>query len=393
MIRERLPEGGRIASPAPPFCSNEPQESDGEPVSSPAVSTAEASTLFRNALPLQAGSAGRGLRMAERLLLACGITLFFVLLARLGLESVLANLRLVGWGIFLILAAEIVPILFNTLGWRAVFPSGQRMPLFRRLVSARIAGDAANALTPTATMGGEFVRVRMLQEELPAASLVASVIVAKITQTVGLVGFVAIGLLLVIDDTGLSAGARWGMFLGLCVFSILLAGLLLAQRRGLLTRGVAALSRWRPLGFLASLRPSIEQVDAEMARVHEESAGRIAASSVSFAFGYAAGILETYLILLFFRIPVTLELALAIEVLGVALNNLAFFVPFRAGTQEVGRALVFAMLGLSAAQGLAAGVIYRVRELTWALIGLALLAASRSSRRISPPRKPGQEQT
>jgi hypothetical protein len=215
--------------------------------------------------------------------------------------------------------------------------------------------------------------------------------VAKITQTVGLVGFVAIGLLLVIDDTGLPVTVRWGIFASLCIFSVLLAGLLFAQRRGLLTQGVAALSRWRLLRFLASLRPSIEQVDAEMARVHRESAGRIIISSASFAFGYAAGILETYLILFFFGVPVTLELALAVEVLGVALNNLTFFVPLRAGTQEAGRALVFAMLGLGAAQGLAAGVIYRVRELTWGLIGLALLAGSRSAQRISPPSKPDHE--
>ena len=330
-------------------------------------------------MTLRPNFVGRGLRVAERLVLACGIVLFFVLLARLGIENVLANLRLVGWGIFLILAAEIVPILFNTLGWRAAFPGGGRVPPFCRLISARVAGDAANALTPTATMGGEFVRVRMLQTEMPAPPLVASVMVAKITQTVGLVGFVAIGLLLVIDDTGLPVTVRWGIFASLCVFSVLLAGLLFAQRRGLLTQGVAALSRWRLLRFLASLRPSIEQVDAEMARVHRESAGRIIISSVSFAFGYAAGILETYLILLFFGVPVTLELALAVEVLGVALNNLTFFVPLRAGTQEAGRALVFAMLGLGAAQGLAAGVIYRVRELTWGLIGLALLAGSRSA--------------
>ena len=70
-----------------------------------------------------------------------------------------------------------------------------------------------------------------------------------------------------------------------------------------------------------------------------------------------SGIIETYLILLFFGVPVSLELALAIEVFGVALNNLAFFVPLRAGVQEGGKVLVFAMLGLDPAQGLAASVI------------------------------------
>ena len=50
------------------------------------------------------------------------------------------------------------------------------------------------------------------------------------------------------------------------------------------------------------------------------------------------------------------------------LNNLMFFVPLRVGTQEAGKVLVFAMLGLNPAQGLAAGLISRIRELAWAFI-------------------------
>jgi hypothetical protein len=48
----------------------------------------------------------------------------------------------------------------------------------------------------------------------------------------------------------------------------------------------------------------------------------------------------------------------------------------RAGTQEAGKALAFALLGLNPVQGLAAGVICRIRELIWAFIGLAILARS-----------------
>ena len=121
-----------------------------------------------------------------------------------------------------------------------------------------------------------------------------------------------------------------------------------------------------------------------------------------FALGYACGVIESYLILWFFDIPASFQLALAIDVLGVAFNNLTFFVPFRVGTQEAGKALVFAMLGLSPTQGLAAGVVCRIRELTWALIGLQVLAhsqlklglASRSiGRRSSALRIPNEQET
>ncbi len=328
----------------------------------------------------------RALRLAEWLVLATGIVVFGVLLARLGVDSVLANLRMVGWGIILIIAAEIPIFALNTLGWRAAFPGGGCVPSFWRLLLARVAGDAANYLTPTATMGGEFVRVRMLQGQSPVASLVASVTVAKLTQTLGLVAFATVGLLLVIDDTRLPSEARWAIFGGLTFFAAVLGGLVLLQRRGLLAPAFNLLNRGPLSRFVAPLRSHIERIDVEIAKVHHESKGRILFSSSSFALGFAGGIIETYLILWFFGVPVSLELALAIEVLGVALNNLLFFVPLRAGVQEAGKVLIFVMLGLDPAQGLAAGVVYRIRELTWAFIGLAIIARSRlSAGSLQPP--------
>ncbi len=333
---------------------------------------------------IQVPKSERGLRIAERIIFAIGICLFFVLVARVGLGNVLANLQLVGWGLLLIITAEIVAFIANTLGWRLAFPRGAHPPRFGRLLLARIAGDGINYLTPTATMGGEFVRIRMLQGQTPGASLAASVVVAKLTQTIGLLVFVVGGLFLVIDELRLPAGAQWSIFISLMLFAAILAGLLLLQRRGLLSPALRLAERWTALRFLARFRGPVEQIDAEMARVHRESSGRIVLSSAAFAFGFAYGIVESYLILWFFGIPVNLKLALAVEVLGVALNNLMFFVPLRAGTQEAGKALVFAMLGLSPAQGLAAGLISRIRELTWAFIGMVILARSHLSIRSFP---------
>ncbi len=333
---------------------------------------------------IQVPKSERGLRIAERFVFAIGICLFLVLMARVGLDNVLANLQLVGWGILLIIAAEIVAFIANTLGWRLAFPRRIHPPRFGQLLLARIAGDGVNYLTPTATMGGEFVRIRMLQGQAPVVSVAASVAVAKLTQTIGLLVFVVGGLFLVIDELRLSAGAHWSILASLVLFAGILAGLLLLQRRGLLSPALGFAQRWPGLRFLARVRGPVEQIDAEMARVHRESSGRIVLSSAAFAFGFAYGIVESCLILWFFGIPVTFKLALAVEVLGVALNNLMFFVPLRAGTQEAGKALVFAMLGLSPAQGLAAGVISRIRELTWAFIGMVILARSHFSVRTFP---------
>ena len=116
--------------------------------------------------------------------------------------------------------------------------------------------------------------MRMLQGQAPVPSLVASVMVAKLTQTIGLLLFV-VCLLLVVDELHLPEGAQWGIFASLVLFAVVLAGLLLLQRRGLLVPAFRLAERWPVLRFLAPLRSSVEQSDAEMARVHRESSGEL----------------------------------------------------------------------------------------------------------------------
>lgn len=321
--------------------------------------------------------------LVEWLLLAGGLALFVALLAALGPGAVFAHLRTVGWGFGLIISAEILAYAANTLGWWTVFPRDAPAPPFRRLLLARIAGDAANYLTPTATLGGEFVRARMLQGHAALTSVVTSLAVAKLTQTLGLLTFLVVGLLLVLDETRLPPAARGGVLAGLGLFAAILAGLAVIQRRGMFGPVLRLAERWSARRFLASLRAPLERIDAEIARIHTESPARILLSAGAFALGFASGIIESYLILYFLGVPVTLNLALAVEVLGVAVNNLFFLVPMRLGTQEAGKAIVFAILGLDPVQGLAAGVVYRIRELTWALVGLGIFLAHR--RRVPSP--------
>jgi hypothetical protein len=59
----------------------------------------------------------------------------------------------------------------------------------------------------------------------------------------------------------------------------------------------------------------------------------------------------------------------------VLIDGILFFVPGKVGTQEGGKVLLFATLGLDPARGLTVGVVRRIRELTYAGVGLAALGA------------------
>ncbi len=313
-------------------------------------------------------------RMLERLLLIGGLALFAYLLYDLGAAAVLENLRVVGWGIVPIVLQEILAFIANAAGWRFAFPKAAPAVPFVSLLGARIAGDAVNYLTPTATLGGEFIRGRMLRDSAPTASIVASLAVAKLTQTIGLLAFVAIGVGVTVDRGQVSSSLQSGVFLGLGVFTAVLALLLLLLRRGIFTRLFRFAQDRFEFGGPPHLDQALQRLDGELAGVHADGNLRLALSSASFCLGWALGTVESYLILWFLGLPATLERALTIEVVTVAFNNLLFFVPLRAGTQESAKVLAFTMLGFSPAAGLAAAILYRIRELAWALVGLVILS-------------------
>jgi glycosyltransferase 2 family protein len=312
------------------------------------------------------------------------VATFAVLLYELGAGNVVSKLRSVGWGVLPIVAQELLIYAANTAAWRAAFPRPRPRLPFRLLLGARIAGDAINYLTPTATFGGEFVRGRMLAGHAPTTSVVASIAVAKLAQPVGLVVFLILGGLIVLPRSPLPVEVRRGLLTGVGVFALVLALLVLAQRWGVFRPLLELVSRTGARGgpLLADL---VARLDRDISSVHRDGTGGFTLSAGCFALGFALGTVEAYLALWFLGLPATVDLALTIALLGQAGHALFFFVPLRAGSQEAINAAIFGLLGLGPAAGLALAIVYRMREIVWAAIGLGILQRHRRARAAFPP--------
>jgi hypothetical protein len=111
-------------------------------------------------------------------------------------------------------------------------------------------------------------------------------------------------------------------------------------------------------------------LDAALARL---GSWRAAASLGCFVLAWTAGVAEIYVILRSISAPVDWQTALAIETGSVLIDGIFFFVPAKVGTQEGGKVALFAALGLNPARGLTVGVVRRIRELTYAGLGLVAL--------------------
>lgn len=316
----------------------------------------------------------QALRVAEWVFLIGGFVLLVFLWRLVGITTVVANLRLVGWGIIPIVLQECLAYFANTLGWLAAFARPRPPIRLPQLLAARIAGDAVNYVTPTASLGGEFVRTRFLLGQAEGTSIVASVAVAKLSQTIGQIAFIIVGLAVSLHDTPLPSTIRLGLMGGLAACSALAGALVLVQRRGMFAPLLRLAQRWGWQGHAPELTRRLRHLDAEIAQFHRNAHGAFFLSAASFFVGWALGALEIYLILWFLGVPITVHRALTIEVLSVAIDGMLFFVPAKVGTQEGGKVLIFTILGLDPGKGLALGMLRRIRELTWALIGLFILS-------------------
>jgi hypothetical protein len=202
--------------------------------------------------------------------------------------------------------------------------------------------------------------------------------VAKIGQSVAQAVFIFLGLALVLPRlAGVNPWIGWPG--GIVAAVVAGAAFVRTVGRGFWATARGALGRLR----LARLLPpswarSGDDLDAVLARL---GSWRAAASLGCFVAGWAVGAVEIYLILHWVGGTVDWQIALALETGSVLLDGMLFFVPAKVGTQEGGKVALFAALGLSPARGLTVGVVRRIRELTYAGLGLIALAwlSARSS--------------
>jgi Lysylphosphatidylglycerol synthase TM region len=316
-------------------------------------------------------------RGIELVCLALGVAVLMGTMWMIGLETLVRDLRLVGWGLLAILLVESLSVALNTGGWALAFPTGERAVSAHRLMAARLAGDGVNYLMPSATIGGELLRVRLLGHHMPASLRWASVSVAKVGQSVAQAVFILLGLALVLPRFATFSPWRgWFPVVTAVVAGAMAvavgAGFLWTVGHGFWATTRGALGR---MGLGGVLPPSWagpgRDLDAALARL---GSWRAVASLGCFVLGWAVGAAEIYVILRWLSAPVNWQMALAIETGSVLIDGILFFVPAKIGTQEGGKVLLFAALGLNPARGLTVGVVRRIRELAYAGLGLVALS-------------------
>lgn len=310
-------------------------------------------------------------------LLAVGGLFVGYLVTKIGPDELLASVRTLSWWLLVVVTFPFgLATILDALGWRFAFPRDQASLL--TLYPVRLAGEAFNSATPTASVGGESVKTYLLHPRIPVSGAVASIIVDKTAVVLAQGVFLLVGLGLAWMFFALPRVLLQAMTALLLVEVVALSGFVLVQLRGIFGGSLRLLSR---MGFTWGQRhaDTLHGMDRLLATFYREHRARLGLSILCHFLAWILGSLEVYLILHFLGIPVSLTAAFVIDAFTAAIKFGAFLIPAGLGAVEGINVAVFVGLGLGAGLGLSVALIRRIRELAWIIAGLVLLAVLRTS--------------
>ena len=299
--------------------------------------------------------------------LVVGLALFAALLAAHGARDVVGALRAAGFGLVVVAAFHVFPMLADALGWRRLLPSELRPPV-RTVLWARWIGESVNGLLPVLQVGGNIVKAGLLARTgvgagLAGASVVVDVTLVMLSQVI----FTIIGLFLLLLHLGGQVLAL-PVAVGVVVMGSIVAAFYALQRQGVfgaLAQLLAKLGR----GRWTSLVTGGDAIDASVSVLYRQRR-TIASSSMWHLLSWIVGVGEVWLALFFLGHPVSLLSAMMVESLGQAVRAGAFAVPGALGVQEGGYVMLGRVLGLGPETALALSLAKRVRELLLGIPGL-----------------------
>lgn len=290
-----------------------------------------------------------------------GLLLFTAVIAFQGIGVVSAAVASAGWGLVWVAAFHLIPLIVDAWAWKILLDKHKRIGLFKFTWISWI-GEAVNSLLPVALIGGGVARARLLNlAGVPGAPGSASVVVDLTTAVISQIVFSLMGILLLVNYAlpGFQAGR---LLFGLLLFSLLIYGFYIAQRRGMFLQLARRLERLGTGAENSGLSIHAAELDRWVSKLYACRRQFWWACSVRLL-GWVVGVGEVWLALHYLNHPVTIGEALMLESLGQAIRSAAFVVPGALGIQEGGYLVLGLSIGIAPETAVALSLVKRVREL------------------------------
>ena len=318
----------------------------------------------------------------RNIFLIFGIVAIVVMLCTFDMEydELLANLRRAGIWLPAVVGLWIIIYLFNTLSWYIIIRDGKKgTPIpFWKVYKRTVSGFALNYATPVGLMGGEPYRIMELTPYVGASKATSSVILYVMMHIFShfCFWFCSIFLYLALRPVDIAMGTMLAVVgvVSLLAIYFFMKGYKngMAVRTLKLLQYIPFIKGWAKR-FSENKRETLERVDSQIAELHKQRKSTFYASLSLEFMARILGCLEVYFILNILTTDVSFPACILIMAFTSLFANLFFFSPMQLGAREGGFALAVGGLAIPGAFGVYTGLITRVRELIWIVIGVLLM--------------------
>lgn len=327
------------------------------------------------------------MRVFKIVALLLGASLLYWIVHKVGLGGLISGLQRLGWRLTIPIVLIFPCYLLYTTSWQLFLKRFDHHSIpFWSLLKIKLAGEAANTLTPLNFAGGDPFRVWLLSRNFPVTISGASVVVDRTLQILAIIGLIFFGNIAALFKLDLPPSAKnlLGITAILLVAFILL--LLFHQTRGLFRTLSRLAARLRIRTFSEKTLKSLEEIDQHLIDFYRQDRRLFFLLFLLHLAARIPGIIELIVLGHLLGVPIGIWEALFFAAVIPVVNLVGVIVPGTWGVLEGVVSSLFLTLHWDPANGLVLQFARRLRALFWILIGMIFILLARAN-----PKKTGQK--
>lgn len=307
-----------------------------------------------------------------------GLSLLVWIIRKIGWQDLVSGFRTLGWRLFVPVLVIFPCYLIYTYSWRLFLKRFDTHSIrFWSLFRIKVAGEAANTLTPLNFAGGDPVRVLLLSKKFPSTVSGASVIVDRTLQIIAIVALIFLGNVVALFKLDLPQSVRVMLGVTVCFLILFIILFVLFQTKGL-SQKVFRLGQKFKIKALSEERfKKIKEMDVHIVDFYRRDRKLFV---VCFLLHFAAriiGIGEILVIARFLGVPMGIWEAVFFAAVIPVVNMFGVLVPGNLGVLEGTVSSLFVALHWGASDGVVLQIARRLRSGIWIGIGLLFIFLSR----------------
>ncbi|MGF1669450.1 MAG: lysylphosphatidylglycerol synthase domain-containing protein [Balneolaceae bacterium] len=298
-----------------------------------------------------------------------GLIALFVLFSWAGFKTITDAISQGGFALLLLIFLYPIEIFPRAYSWILVYPKNH-LPSHKLMIYVMWIGQSVNRLIPSASLGGDIIRGRILSlKGNQATNFITSLIADKTAHAVSVLILFLLGLILLmfrITDLRII----YGMIVAILILSLAIIFFLRLQR----SSGVsAALKRFTEGkdSLLSGSSTAAEKIEEKLEKIYQNPGRFILSVSLRVVYTIALA-LEIWIAAWLMGYQISAFEAITLRVISFSVRSLAFVVWGGLGVQEGAYALLSTFVGLPPATLIAISLATRVREVAVALPGVFL---------------------